>query len=65
MHRKWFEKCECELRKTATQPVPGDGSAEAEIVFIGEAPGRSENEQGNLLWELRENFWLKCFRSLI
>ena len=26
--------------------MPGDGSAETEIVFIGEAPGRSEDEQG-------------------
>lgn len=46
IHEKWFEQCECELRKTATQPVPGDGSANAEIVFIGEAPGKSEDEQG-------------------
>ncbi|MEK7088536.1 MAG: uracil-DNA glycosylase [Patescibacteria group bacterium] len=46
IHKKWFEKCECELKKTATQPVPGDGNPDAEIVFIGEAPGRSEDEQG-------------------
>ena len=46
IHKKWFEKCECELKKTATQPVPGDGSADAEIIFIGEAPGRSEDQQG-------------------
>ena len=46
LHKKWMEECECELKKTATQAVPGDGSAEAEIVFIGEAPGKSENVQG-------------------
>src|SRR3989338_893951 len=46
IHQKWFKECDCELKKTATQPVPGDGNAEAEIVFIGEAPGRSEDEQG-------------------
>jgi DNA polymerase len=46
IHKKWFEKCDCKLKKTAKQPVPGDGSAEAEIIFIGEAPGRSEDEQG-------------------
>ena len=46
IHKKWFEKCECGLKKTATQPVPGDGNPSAEIVFIGEAPGRSEDEQG-------------------
>jgi DNA polymerase len=48
IHKKWFEKCECKLKKTVKQPVPGDGSANAEIVFIGEAPGRSEDEQGRL-----------------
>jgi len=35
-----------ELRKGATQLVFGDGNAEADIVFIGEAPGKNEDEQG-------------------
>ena len=46
IHQKWKEECTCELRKTATQAVPGDGDPQAEIVFIGEAPGKSEDEQG-------------------
>ena len=46
IHEKWFANCKCELKKTATQPVPGNGSANAEVVFIGEAPGKSEDEQG-------------------
>ncbi len=46
LNKKWFAECECELKKTATQPVPGDGNADAEIVFIGEAPGKKENELG-------------------
>ncbi|MCU0660656.1 MAG: uracil-DNA glycosylase [Candidatus Pacebacteria bacterium] len=46
LHEKWFSKCTCALKKTATQPVPGDGSAHAQIVFIGEAPGKSEDMQG-------------------
>jgi DNA polymerase len=46
LHKKWMEECKCELRKTATQAVPGVGSANAEIVFIGEAPGKSEDKQG-------------------
>ena len=46
LHKKWANECQCELKKTATQAVPGDGSAEAEIVFIGEAPGRSEDKLG-------------------
>jgi len=35
-----------ELAKTATQLVFGDGSPDAQIVFIGEAPGKNEDEQG-------------------
>ncbi|MFA9262413.1 MAG: uracil-DNA glycosylase [Undibacterium sp.] len=39
-------ECPCTLRETATQAVPGDGSATAEIMFVGEAPGKNEDEQG-------------------
>lgn len=46
LHKKWAKECECELKNTATQAVPGIGSAEAEIVFIGEAPGKKEDEMG-------------------
>jgi DNA polymerase len=35
-----------ELAKTATQLVFGDGNPDAEIVFIGEAPGKNEDLQG-------------------
>ena len=35
-----------ELAEDATQLVFGEGSAEADIVFIGEAPGKKEDEQG-------------------
>lgn len=35
-----------ELVKTATQLVFGDGNADADIVFIGEAPGKKEDEAG-------------------
>lgn len=34
------------LAETATQLVLGDGNADARIVFIGEAPGKAEDEQG-------------------
>lgn len=46
LHGKWFMRCTCELKKTATQPVPGNGNANANIVFIGEAPGKDEDKQG-------------------
>ncbi len=35
-----------ELRQQATNLVMGDGNINAEIVFIGEAPGKNEDEQG-------------------
>ena len=35
-----------ELREQATQLVMGDGNPDADIVFIGEAPGKNEDEQG-------------------
>lgn len=35
-----------ELAAGATQLVFGDGSPDAEVVFIGEAPGKNEDEQG-------------------
>jgi len=46
IHDKWFADCKCELKKTATQPVPGNGDPDAKIVFIGEAPGKNEDLQG-------------------
>ena len=35
----------CELHKTAN-PVLGEGNPHAEVMFIGEAPGQKEDEQG-------------------
>ncbi len=40
-------KCKkCPLHKTKTKYVPGEGSSNAKIVLIGEAPGREEDLQG-------------------
>ena len=36
----------CPLWKTRTHTVPGEGSPTAEIMFIGEGPGKDEDEQG-------------------
>lgn len=36
----------CPLWKTRRDAVPGEGSAKSKIMFIGEAPGRSEDAQG-------------------
>jgi uracil-DNA glycosylase family 4 len=35
-----------DLAKSAKNLVMGDGNADADIVFIGEAPGKNEDEQG-------------------
>ncbi|HSW37589.1 MAG TPA: uracil-DNA glycosylase [Candidatus Saccharimonadales bacterium] len=35
-----------DLKKGATQMVFGDGNPEAELVFVGEAPGKNEDLQG-------------------
>jgi DNA polymerase len=41
------ENCErCDLHKTRTHVVFGDGSAEARIMLIGEAPGYWEDQKG-------------------
>jgi uracil-DNA glycosylase family 4 len=47
---KLFEeirKCrKCELWLTRKNAVPGEGNIKAEIMIVGEAPGRNEDEQG-------------------
>lgn len=36
----------CDLYKYRTRAVPGEGAEDAEIMFIGEAPGWHEDQQG-------------------
>jgi len=36
----------CELARTRTHAVPGEGNPHAEVMFIGEAPGWNEDKQG-------------------
>jgi DNA polymerase len=36
----------CSLYKTATNPVPGEGDPNADLVCVGEAPGAKEDETG-------------------
>ena len=43
-----IRRCQqCELHKTRTRAVPGEGPEDAEIMFIGEAPGFHEDQQGH------------------
>lgn len=46
IHIAWDTKCTCPLKETATQAVFGDGNEHADIVFIGEAPGKNEDLEG-------------------
>ena len=36
----------CELCKTRTKAVPGKGNPNSKVMFIGEAPGRTEDSMG-------------------
>ena len=36
----------CTLAETRTNVVPGEGNPNAKLVFVGEAPGKNEDEQG-------------------
>ncbi len=38
--------CQCGLGETRTKGVPGEGAPNADIVFVGEAPGADEDAQG-------------------
>lgn len=38
--------CGLEPCETATNPVPGEGPADARVAVVGEAPGASEDKQG-------------------
>ncbi|MBA4390319.1 MAG: uracil-DNA glycosylase [Syntrophus sp. (in: bacteria)] len=37
---------QCDLAKTRKNTVPGEGSPNAQLVFVGEAPGEDEDTQG-------------------
>jgi uracil-DNA glycosylase family 4 len=42
-----IERCQqCEIAKYRNRVVPGEGAEDAEIMFIGEAPGWHEDQQG-------------------
>ena len=41
-----IECTRCELCKTRTNAVPGKGNFQSEVIFVGEAPGRNEDQKG-------------------
>ena len=36
----------CRLHETRTRAVPGEGSQDTEVVFVGEGPGQNEDREG-------------------
>jgi DNA polymerase len=45
--QKFLEGCpRCKLSKSRTNIVFGQGNPKADLMFVGEAPGREEDEQG-------------------
>lgn len=44
--QKVTECTKCELSKTRTNAVPGKGNFQSDVIFIGEAPGRNEDKNG-------------------
>lgn len=46
LNKKIIDCKKCPLYKTAKNAVPGEGDPGAKILFLGEAPGRNEDETG-------------------
>lgn len=44
--QKVIECTKCELSKTRTNSVPGKGNFQSDVIFVGEAPGRNEDKNG-------------------
>ncbi len=45
LNEEWSNK-DLPLKSVATNDVPGEGNPEADIMFVGEGPGKDEDEQG-------------------
>ena len=66
VHSEVMACTRCELHKSRMIAVPGEGPADAKIMFVGEGPGQNEDEQGRpfvgaagkLLTELLESIGL-------
>ncbi len=67
VHSEIMVCTKCELHKSRRIAVPGEGPADAKIMFVGEGPGQNEDEQGRpfvgaagkFLTELLESIGLK------
>lgn len=46
IRQKVIECTKCELSKTRTNSVPGKGNFQSDVIFVGEAPGKNEDKNG-------------------
>ncbi|MFQ5781912.1 MAG: uracil-DNA glycosylase family protein [Nitrosopumilus sp.] len=46
IRRQVVECTKCDLCKTRTNSVPGKGNLQSDVIFVGEAPGKNEDMQG-------------------
>ncbi|WP_461831814.1 uracil-DNA glycosylase family protein [Aquifex sp.] len=46
LYEEWKDCKKCDLHKSRTQVVPGDGNPYSRVMFVGEAPGEEEDRQG-------------------
>lgn len=46
LHKQIHNCHRCPLNKSANNAVPGEGDPNTKIMFVGEAPGRNEDETG-------------------
>ncbi|MGC8533324.1 MAG: uracil-DNA glycosylase [Candidatus Parvarchaeum sp.] len=62
---KEIEKCTlCDLCLKRKNTVPGEGNEKAEVVIIGEAPGKNEDLQGRPFIGMSGNFLSKALKSI-
>lgn len=62
---KVIQSCKkCNLWKTRVNAVPGEGSPDAKIFFLGQAPGRNEDLQGRPFVGLAGKFLNKLLDSI-
>ena len=64
LHKKYAQSNTCTLKKLATQAVFGFGNHQASIVFIGEAPGKSEDLSGKPFIGASGKFLDEMLRSI-
>lgn len=63
--RKQIANCkECQLHEKRKNVVPGEGNTDADLIFIGEAPGREEDNQGRPFVGRAGNLLTKIIKAM-